>query len=309
MMRTGTVCLGVVLGSVVGACAFAAGLQGGAQGTTSGTGTSTLVQVVTVPATTPAVTVGKTSTPTPAPPSATATPPTTAAAVLAADKLPPLNLSDMRLWNWAGVWHASEWDNGESPLPWRYNHVRQPARGDTIFTLDTTGAPQLQGQGGTPAAANGMWESEVTLPKLRDGLIVAPLWLYDPASKDEIDFELAGRKGLDVTLHAYVNGAHKSATARLFAGRDLSGERHRFGIKVNQTAGFVEMYVDGQRVYSWSRSSMSFFVSKPLKPFIEMWAAKPTNSGYVQWAGKWTGITAATPVTMTVHGYRYTTLR
>jgi len=234
---------------------------------------------------------------------------TTRAEVLAADKLPPLNLSTMRLWNWSGVWHASEWDNTESPIPWRFNHVKQPAKADTVFTLDASGAPQLQAQGGTPAATSGIWESEVTLPVLRDGLIVAPLWLYDATSRDEIDFEFAGRKGLDVTLHAYVNGVHKQNTARLFAGRDLSGQRKRFGIKVDQTAGFIEMYVDGERVHSWSRSGMGFFVSKPMKPLIEMWAAKPTNANYVQWAGKWTGITAPATVAMTVHGYRYTALR
>ncbi len=231
------------------------------------------------------------------------------AAMLVTDKLPPLALRDMRLWNWAGVWHASEWDNPQSPISWRYNHIKQEAGTDTLFTLDASGAPELQAEGGTPAAANGLWETEVTLPKLRDGMIVAPVWLYDSSSKDEIDFEFAGRKGLDVTLHAYVNGVHKQSTARLFAGTDLSGQRKRFGIKVDQSTGFVEMYVDGERVYSWTRSGMSFFVSHPLKPWIELWAAKPTNAAFVQWAGKWAGIAGTDSAVMTVHGYRFSPLR
>ncbi|MEG3174742.1 family 16 glycosylhydrolase [Sphingomonas sp. RB3P16] len=215
----------------------------------------------------------------------------------------------MALWNWNGKWTASEWGNGNSPLPWRYNHIRQVNRGDTTFTLDASGAPQLQAQNGTAAAANGLWETEVTLPKLKDGLIVAPLWVYDPASRDEIDFEFAGRKGLDVSLHAAVQGVMKVSTVRLYPGVDMSGQRKRFGIKVDQTSGFVEMYVDRVLVYRWNRSTMSFFVSKPLKPWIEMWPAITSNAGFVSWAGKWQGLAANETLSMVVHGYGYTPLR
>ncbi len=220
--------------------------------------------------------------------------------------LPPLDLSDMWLWNWNGKWHASEWGNGMSPLPWKYDHVSQPAKADTTFTLDAAGAPQLQAMGGTPPATSGLWEADVTLPKLKDGLIVAPLWLWEPNSRDEVDFEYAGRNGLDVTLHAAVNGAMQQNTVRLFAGRDMSGERHRFGIRINQAQGFVEMYMDGTRVHRWDRAGMAFFVSQPLKPMIEMWAADPNNGGFVYWAGRWQGLTVGERLAMTVHGYRYT---
>ena len=129
----------------------------------------------------------------------------------------PLNLTTMRLWNWGGKWIGSEWSNANSPLPWKFSHINQPAGADTLFTLDAAGAPEIQA-GPAEAKAEGMWESEVTLPQLRDGLVVAPLWLYDSTSRDEIDFELAGRNGLDVTMHVYVNGVHKQNSVRLFAG-------------------------------------------------------------------------------------------
>lgn len=247
--------------------------------------------------------------PTPAPtPSATASDPASdaeAAGTRRLATLPRLQLSDMALWNWNGRWHASEWGNWMGPLPWKYDHVAQKANGDTVFTLDATGAPQLMAQNGTPGAVQGMWEADVTLPTLKDGVVVAPLWLYDGESKDEIDFELAGRKGLDVTLHASVNGVMQHNSVRLFAGRDMSGERHRYGIKMNQSAGYVEMYVDGQRVHRWTRKGKSAFVSHPMKPVIEMWAANPDDAGFVSWVGRWTGLAPNQALTMTVHGYGY----
>ncbi|WP_375396446.1 family 16 glycosylhydrolase [uncultured Sphingomonas sp.] len=222
--------------------------------------------------------------------------------------LPPLDLSDMRLWNWAGKWHGSNWTNGMSPLPWMFDHIRKGKRGDVELFLDQAGAPELAAQNGTAAASRGLWEADVTLPQLRDGLVVAPLWLYDAASKDEVDFELAGRNGLDVTLHGARAGGMGQDQFRLFAGRDMSGERHRFGIKLDEATGYVEMYVDGVRVYRWDRGQAAVFPAKPLKPLIEMWAADPNNPGFVGWVGRWPGLASGERLTMTVHGYRYTPL-
>lgn len=222
----------------------------------------------------------------------------------AATSLAPLDLSDMRLWNWAGKWHASEWGNWMGPLPYKYDHVTRLPNGDVAMTLDAAGSPQLQGLEGTPRHASGMWEAEVTLPKLRDGVIVAPLWVYEPDSQDEIDFEYAGRKGLDVTMHSKSADGHmQHMSVRLFPGRDMSGERHRFGIKVDQAGGYAEMYFDGIRVHRWDRSTSKAFVSRPLRPFIEMWAANPNNWDFVSWVGRWTGIAEKEKMVMTVHGY------
>ncbi len=219
--------------------------------------------------------------------------------------LPPLDLGGMALWNWSAKWHASQWANPNSPIPWRYDHVHQGANGAVVFTLDAGGAPQLQAVNATPAYRRGTWEADVTLPDLRDGLIVAPLWLYDPDSKDEIDFEYAGRGGLDVSMHVYVNGVHKQDTVRLFAGQNASGQRKRFTIALDEDAGTADMFVDGRRVHRWDRAKLPFFVTKALKPRIEMWAANPGDGGFVSWVGRWAGLQPAAVLTMTAHGYRY----
>ena len=222
--------------------------------------------------------------------------------------LPPLDLTDMALWNWNAKWTASNWDNAFSPIPWRYNHIQQPNGGDTYFTLDANGSPQLQAVNGTPAYNSGLWETDVTLPQLKDGLIVAPLWLYNSGSKDEIDFEFAGRKGLDVSIHAYPDGVEHKQTVRLFAGEDFSGRRMRFGIKVDEYAGVIQMFLNGQMIQEWDRQTMPFFVSHRLKPWMEMWAANPANSQFSFWAGQWAGLAPNEALLMTVHGYRYTSL-
>ena len=219
--------------------------------------------------------------------------------------LPPLDLTGTALWNWNAKWHPSGWANPNSPIPWRPDHIGVGKAGAVVMKLDARGAPQLQGLNGIPAYRRGIWESDVTLPELRDGLIVAPLWLYDPDSKDEIDFEFAGRGGLDVSMHVYVNGEHKQDTVRLFAGENMSGQRKRFAISLDEDAGYVDMYVDGKRVHRWERSKMSFFISKALKPRIEMWAATPASPGFVTWVGRWTDLPPGASLTMIAHGYRY----
>lgn len=218
--------------------------------------------------------------------------------------LPPLDLSDMRLYNYKAPWNASEWDNSGSKIPWRFNHVRQ--NGETVtLTLDANGAPQLQAVQGTKAELDGLWESDVTMPELREGVVVAPLWLYSQDTKDEIDFEFVGRRGLDVSMHAWPGGNHLSKTVRLFAGTDFSRRRLCLGIKSDATAGKVEMLIDGKVVYTWSKGNLDFFVTHPMRPFIEMWAADPSNSGLVGWTGEFTGFKPGESMVMTVHGYRY----
>jgi len=223
----------------------------------------------------------------------------------AAATLPPLDLSGMKLWNYNAKWHASEWANEGGPIPWRYDHVQRQPNGDVKFILDSAGAPQLQAVKGMPAYNSGLWETDVTLPQMMDGLIVSPLWLYDSGSKDEIDFEFAGRNGLDVSMHAYPGGVHKQKTVRLFEGQDMSGQRKRFGIRLDLQAGFADMYVDGEMVYRFDRKEVGFFVSHPLKPFIEMWPTNPNNANFVSWSGGWQGIRSGQTNVMIAHGYAH----
>lgn len=250
--------------------------------------------------------------PTPTPtPTATATPTaiatqTALATVPTLAKLPALDLSNMKLWNYAGNWHASEWANWMSLTPWKYSRVAKVANGDVRFTLDSTGAPELKAGTAIRAAKDGLWEADVTLPTLRDGLVVAPLWLYNNATKDEIDFEYAGRKGLDVTVHKYVNGLHLSKTQRLFAGVDMSGKRKRFGIRVSQSSGTIKMYLDGALVHTFDKSTLGYFPTSEFRPLISMWPARSDWGNFVQWVGKWTPLKSTEQVTMIAHGYGYT---
>lgn len=198
----------------------------------------------------------------------------------------------MRLWNYAGKWHASEWASALSFTPWKFNRVTKLGNGDVRFLLDSAAAPELKAGTGIQSAMSGLWETEVTLPTLRDGLVVAPLWLYNNATKDEIDFEFAGRKGLDVTVHKYVNGLHLSKTVRLFAGVDMSGQRKRFGIEVSQPEGKIRMYVDSKLVHTFDKQALGYFPSSQFRPLISMWPARSDWKNFVQWVGKWTPLRA-----------------
>lgn len=218
--------------------------------------------------------------------------------------LPRLDLSKMRLFGYDAPWTASEWANGGSKIPWHFDHVH--SNGETvILQLDAKGAPQLQAVQGTKAELDGLWETDITMPELREGVVVAPLWLYNQDTKDEIDFEFVGRRGLDVSMHAWPGGNHLSKTVRLFAGTDFSGRRLCLGIKSDATAGKVEMLIDGKVIYTWEKGDLDFFVTHPMRPFIEMWAADPSNSGLVGWTGKFTGFKPEEVMVMSVHGYRY----
>lgn len=219
--------------------------------------------------------------------------------------LPPLDLSQMRLWDYSKPWLASQWSNALSPIPWRYDHIVVRSDGAVSFFLDATGAPELQAVNGTVAQTSGLWEVDATLPQLRDGLVVAPLWLYNPQTRDEIDFEFAGRKGLDVTMHAYPGGVHRKASYRLFAGQDLSGRHMRFGIALDPSRGRIAMLVDGTPLYTFDKVQAGFFVSSALKPLIEMWAANPNSTDLVNWVGQWSSLPTGTRLEMKVHGYRY----
>ena len=219
---------------------------------------------------------------------------------VALDPLPPLDLSDMALWNWSGQWHASHWDHEFSDIPWRYDHVFQTS-GDTVFRLDGDGAPELKAEAAAPVRA-GVWEVDVTLPEMQSGLVAAPIWLFNQANGDEIDIEMAGENGMQVTLHAYHTGSHRKATFTVPDTQALYGQRVRMGIEVDLDAGYVEFTVDGALVHTFYRSQHpDAFPTTALKPIISMWTAKRGLGWAESWLGSWNG----TPASMTVHGYRY----
>ena len=74
---------------------------------------------------------------------------------------------------------------------------------------------------------------------------------------DEIDFEFAGRGGLDLTMHVDVNGQRVKDSVRLFVGKDMSGTRHKFGIKLEP--GVVTMLMDNNVIHVWEKAKMAQF--------------------------------------------------
>lgn len=229
----------------------------------------------------------------------TATPDNSA---LSTGSLPPLDLSDMALWNWSGQWHASQWDNDFSTIPWRYDRVVQESGADTRFVLDATGAPELKAQKGHPASRAGLYEVDVTLPQMRSGLCTAPLWLYNDSSRDEVDFEFVGDNYLQMTIHSYRTGSHRTQEFRM-AG-DFSDRRIRLGIRTDLDAGVIEMFVDGQKVHTFKDDGAAF-PTTALRPVISMWAGDKA-SWAKSWLGAWSPLGSGENLAMTVHGYRYT---
>ena len=218
--------------------------------------------------------------------------------------LPPLNITTMKLWQYSQPWHASNWDHAFSNTPWRYNHVVTININDVDFILDGAGAPELKARSNL-GAVRGMWETEVTLPRMRSGLDTAPLWLYNDSSKDEIDFEFVGNTGLLMTLHSYHTGSHKTFSAPLIKG-DWSGRRVRFGIQADLFDGWIDMYVNGQRVYQFRRSATPLaFPRTPVRAVISMWPAKAGLAWAENWLGKWTPLASGEQVKMTVHGFAF----
>ena len=219
----------------------------------------------------------------------------------AGSDLPPIDLSDMALWNWYGKWHASNWDNAWSSYPYRYDHVAQDEAGNTYFTLDSQGAPELKAQNGHPYSTKAFYEVDVTLPQLRSGLVVAPLWLWHDHTRDEVDFEFVGDKFLQVTVHSYRSGSHRTQEHRLTG--DFSGQRMKLGIETDLAAGEIDMLINGQVVHTFYNNSTAFPTGE-MRPVISMWVGDMT-SWAEPWTGVWAGLNDGEQIVMTVHGYRF----
>lgn len=225
-----------------------------------------------------------------------------------AEALPAVDLSGMRLWGYDGKWHASQWDNHLGAHPWRYDHVTQNANGDVELLMNRDGAPELQGQTATGYYKSGLWEADVTIPQLREGVVVAPFWLFNNNTREELDFEFPGTNGLDVTIHAYPDGQHRTVTHRI-SSENWSGRRVRFGIRLDVDDGWAEMYINGKMVHRFEEETLGFFATRWFKPVSSVWAVRPGNRAIESWAGRWQGFSMPDDrMVMTVHGFRYTPL-
>lgn len=219
--------------------------------------------------------------------------------------LPPLNTSTMKLWNYDADWHPSQWKNNFSYIPWRSDRIEVLANEDVVFVLNQSGAPQLKSGRNFPEATRGTWEVEVTLPEMKSGLVVAPLWLFNQQLKEEVDFEFAGTKSLDLSIHAYPDGIHKQTTVSVFKGMDFSLCTVNFKIVADIEEGWVEMYVEDELVHTFTKKQLGYFITGETKPVIEMWAARDDHKGFIHWLGRWRPLPEEESLSMVVHGFRY----
>ncbi|WP_394729113.1 hypothetical protein [Altererythrobacter sp. GH1-8] len=219
-------------------------------------------------------------------------------------RMPRIYLSDMQPWNWNGMWHASEWANGDSTIPWKYGQVRQAFGGDTHFVLTPGGAPELKAQKGHPEWINAMYEVDVTIPDMRPGLIASPIWLYNDRTQESIAVQIIGKRHMQLTINGAPDGVRKSEEFRLPG--DYSGRRMKLAIRRHADLGLIDVFVDGELVYGFNEESPAFPKSA-MRPVISLYAAD--KHGWAkQWAGTWEPLTSDERIRMTVHGYRATPL-
>lgn len=203
------------------------------------------------------------------------------------------------LWNWSAPWLASEWNSVLGIVPWKFDHVTTSGT-DVVLTMDQAGASQLQAQGATPAYAQGLWEADVTVPTLRSGVDVAAFYIYSNDTKDEVDFEFFGTLGLFATLHS---GGKASESIKLGEAADFNGRRARLGIKIDQSAGYIAMLIDGKEVHRFVHATTPVFPTTAMKPLFDLQPGTPAQDS---WLGHWNGFASqADQMQLIIHGYRY----
>lgn len=196
---------------------------------------------------------------------------------------------------WSNPWTPSDW--GEPKLS---GHDWSPANvsidgGDLVLRMTGSNAAQVQARAAT-ASRSATFEVDSTLPEMRPGLIAAPLWLYSHDTRDEIDFEATGPKGLTVTVYARGAAVYSETLIR----GNLSGRRYRLAIEY-QAGRRIVFWIDGvaRAEVTPASTARGAFPDAPLKPLIELW---PTMSE--EWAGRWTPLGSGESLTMRIHGYR-----
>lgn len=226
-------------------------------------------------------------------------------AVTAQAPTPPPPLPDfsgvtLRLWDWTAPLAPSQW--GEPKLggyDWRADHAVIRG-GALVLSVSERASGQVQASA-AGAATRGVWEVDVTLPEMRDGLIAAPLWTFNARTFDEIDFEIVGRKGLQLTLWSAVDGRHTAVWSETVIKGDLSGRRLRLAIAYD-AGRMIRFYVDGAVVAEVTPEDAPLgFPASPQKAYLDLWVANGLDPA---WAGRWRPLEKGRRLDMIVHGFR-----
>lgn len=219
-------------------------------------------------------------------------------------RLPDFSAVTLRLWDWSAPLAPSQWSEPKlGGYDWRADHA-SIREGELLLSVSEKASGQVQ-TNAAAAASSALWEVDVTIPPMRDGLIAAPLWTFNADTFDEIDFEVVGRKGLQLTVWSAVDGRHTSVWSRQVINGDLSGRRYRLGIEYAAGERIV-FYVNGRQVAEVRpEDAPRGFPSTPQKPYFDLWVANGLDPG---WAGRWSPLRSGERLTMRLHGYRATSL-
>ncbi|WP_374389136.1 hypothetical protein [Brevundimonas sp.] len=197
--------------------------------------------------------------------------------------------------DWRAPWTPSDWT--EPKLSgYRWSPQEATVVGGALELRLRDGRTAQVQAGDRAFSRDALFEVDATLPRMRPGLIVAPLWLYSRTTRDEADFEVVGTRGLTVTVYA----RGRSVWSRLLIPGDLSGARLRLGLRY-QAGRRLSFLVDGRERAALSADDAEAFPRAPLKPLMELW---PTRA--VEWAGAWRAPSPGEALTLTIHGYRAT---
>lgn len=210
---------------------------------------------------------------------------------------PLKDFSDVRLvpGDWNAPWTPSDWT--EPKLSgYRWSPQEAAVVGGALELRLRDGRTAQVQAGDHAFSRDALFEVDATLPRMRPGLIAAPLWLYSRTTRDEADFEVVGTRGLTVTVYA----RGQSVWSRLLIPGDLSGARLRLGLRY-QAGRRLAFLVDGAERAALASADVEAFPSAPLKPLMELW---PTRA--VEWAGAWREPPPGEVLTMKIHGYRAT---
>ena len=215
--------------------------------------------------------------------------------------LPDFSHVALRLWDWDAPMAPSQWSEPKlGGYDWRADHavIRD---GELVLSVSERASGQVQTQAAASGATEALWEVDVTLPSMRDGLIAAPLWTFNAKTFDEIDFEVVGRNGLQLTLWTAVDGKHTAVWSDTVIRGDLSGRRFRLAIAY-EAGRRVRFFVDGAVVADVTPKDTPLgFPSTVQKPYFDLWVANGLDPG---WAGKWRPLSRGESLRMRVHGYR-----
>ncbi|TPK99782.1 glycosyl hydrolase family protein [Mesorhizobium sp. B2-4-12] len=219
------------------------------------------------------------------------------------DKLPDWSSVRLQLWKYSNPFVPSQWSEPKlGGYDWKAANVKI-VDGSLQLTVSEKASAQVV-SGANSASSSAKWEVDVTLPSMKPGLIAAPLWIFNDKAHEEVDFEIVGTKGMQLTVWANVDNQHKTVWMKLIQSGDLSGKRYRLAMQY-EAGKRVAFFIDGKEVAVVTPADTpgGAFPNKPMQPYFDLWVA----AGAVmdpRWAGKWEPMAPSERLVMTLHGYR-----